>query len=596
MRKSPKSILYLSVFLGVLFSCGNVNPSSLSVTSSVASSEEKSEASSVSSMSSTSPNVSSSEPLSSEIPSKTDLVYNDYATFEKGSQSYRKDLWYRNDLTLYFADPFVLTVGDTYYLYGTTQRLSMGGFDCYESKDFQNWTLHEGIFLPSAGAWNSSDFFAPEVYRFGDTYYLYYSASGILPDGGNHHYFNVAVSSSPSGPFVEYQGKDAFGQTIDCKKNCLWSDPKEPGYVLLDQTLFADEDGTTYLYYSIYDGANTCQYIVGMALLDPVTVDWSTYKVLVRPGPQDLTDSSAPTLPWEVERGFNVAEGPCLVKSPLNGRYYLTYSINGYPDRNYSVCYASSDSPLGDYVKPYEKGQSWSNLLFGYSGSNYGTTFIQWNLFMSGTAHHSIFQSPDGEWWIVYHAHVNRSNVDNGRAVGFDHLYWDKETGTPYTHGPTYSYEPLPSQVTGYQNIAPLSSIRSLNIAEPEKLIDNKICEHYQLSQEVNQECVFPAGTSVIELTFPKKMQIGGISIYNSSQFKKYVQTIDYIDFGDNQVILNGSFPRYYVETGTIFVYPGSAFTYDWASPFLADKVRIGLSPTRQSALNEIMILGKEIV
>ena len=84
--------------------------------------------------------------------------------------------------------------------------------------------------------------------------------------------------------------------------------------------------GEMYMYYSVYDTGKS-QYIVGFEMYDPVTPNWDTYKVLVRPGEHSAANTTLKTYWWEAYTDFEVAEGPQMIKSP-NGKYYLTCKLN----------------------------------------------------------------------------------------------------------------------------------------------------------------------------------------------------------------------------------------------------------------------------
>lgn len=550
-------------------------------------------ASSGSSSTSTESSVSLTEEEKTK-PESSDLVYTDYAQTDDPNE----ELWYRNDLEdKELPDPFVFADDDgKFYLFGTVDRTGAKCFDCYETTDFVHFTPHLNVYTPSSSTWVKSSLFAPEVYKFGDTYYLYYSAN----DENGNHYLNVATSSSITGPYTDYVGKDADGNDVDFQANPFLKDSNNSLGIelgVLDQTLLVDGDDI-YLYYSIYDDQITkMQYIVGMKMKDPVTPDWTTYTKLLSPAvasPDMPRDTVAYKFPWErYTSNLDVAEGPCVVKSPVNGKYYLTYSVNHYDNFYYTVCYAVSDSPLGTYEKPYAEGDNWSNILFGYGGGTPGTTvYNQWKGFMVGTGHHSIFKAGD-QYMIVYHAWSNRgTDTFSGRRVAFDHFYWDDETGEPYVHGPSYSVEPLPEYVTGLTNIALNAEIAAENVENPERLIDNHIVEHYNLSWESeNAEATLGEGMSYIRLKFDRKYKIRGISIYNSAFYNKYVPEIDYINFGNGNAILNGVFPSRYVNDETEFVFPCSAFTYDF-DEIETDTIIIGISSEKVSALNEIAVFG----
>jgi beta-xylosidase len=125
------------------------------------------------------------------------------------------------------ADPFVFRDADgTYYLYHTGK-----GFPVYSSTDLVNWKS-QGRSMPAEGyKWGKSKFWAPEVVKLKNKYYLHYSAAG---SNGILH-IGLAISDSPLGPFTDVNEKPFF----------------ETGNKgVLDSDLFFDESGKVYLYYS----------------------------------------------------------------------------------------------------------------------------------------------------------------------------------------------------------------------------------------------------------------------------------------------------------------------------------------------------------
>lgn len=559
-----------------------------------------------SSSSSLEPPTTSSEPSTSSVPSTevaeedqvrpayTNLEYNDYG--EMGSKpKFDTSKWYRNDLKdMPLPDPDVIEVGDKYYIFGTTDRTGSKTFDCYETEDFNTYTLHMNIEQTDDTYWGEKTMFAPEVYYYDGLYYLYYSDNSKTT---HLRYINVMTSENPDGPYVPYKGKNAFGEDVDAMKEPLFRHNDSLGLSVLDQTLLFDDDGSIYMYYSVYD-TGIMQYIVGFEMLDPVTPNFDTYKILVRPGEPTPKTLKMNTLIWEAYSGFKVAEGPYMLKSPTNGKYYLTYSVNHYDDRYYTVCYAVSDTPLGDYTKPYTKGGNWTNLLFGYAGGMAHTTvFDQWEGFMSGTAHHCFFKIGD-QYMIGYHAHKDRKGkVDAGdgfagRMFAMDYLFFDEE-GTPYCEGPTYSLQHLPAKISGYENIALNATVKSTNVINPERVNDNFIVEHYNLPQEQDKEVTLPGGKSYIELDFDKEYSIGAISIYNSAFYDEYVSGISFINFFNGNVILDAEFPSDYINDEKEFIFPSSSFAFDFAD-IKATRVVIGFDLAASSRINEIKVFGRE--
>lgn len=521
-------------------------------------------------------------------PEPSDVLYNDYR--DTDDYDYSK-YFYNKNYNLNLPDPFVIEEDGVYYIYGTTDRVGSNGVDCYSTTDFHTFTRHNNIYNLGSG-WVKGGIFAVEVYKFNDMYYMYYSAN----DENGSRALNVAVSSSPTGTFNDYVGVDASGNNINLKQNKWLVDPS--GYAPLDQTLLVDDDGSLYLYYSVYHSGYE-QYIVGMNMSDPVTYDMSSRKVLVRPG------KDSPTLPdnditlkytWEIMRGFWVAEGPCVIKSPINHQYYLTYTVNAYDEKAYTVCYAVSESPLGDYHKPYDPDRNWSNLFFGYAGLSTKTNKVyqQWAGFHAGTGHHSIFKVGE-DYMIVYHGWKNRGNPDtfNGRDVFFDRVYFDQE-GTPYTVGPTYSPQPLPEAISGYRNIALSAKLETENVGNAEALIDNYVVEHYQLTGEASKEAAIGKGKSYIKLTFDKEYTIGGFLIYNSAFYEKMTQCIDFINFKDGNAIFDSYFPEEVINDEMKFVFPSSAFAYDFPDEIKAKEMVICVDNEENVYLNEIYVMGRE--
>jgi len=521
-------------------------------------------------------------------PEPSEVLYNDYR--DTDDYDYSK-YFYNKNYNLNLPDPFVIEEDGVYYIYGTTDRVGSNGVDCYSTTDFHTFTRHMNIYNLGSG-WVKGGIFAVEVYKFNDMYYMYYSAN----DENSSRALNVAVSSSPTGTFNDYVGVDANGNNINLKQNKWLVDPS--GYAPLDQTLLVDDDGSLYLYYSVYHSGYE-QYIVGMNMLDPVTYDMSSRKVLVRPG------KDSPTLPdnditlkytWEIMRGFWVAEGPCVIKSPINHKYYLTYTVNAYDEKAYTVCYAESVSPLGDYHKPYDPDRNWSNLFFGYAGLSTKTNKVyqQWAGFHAGTGHHSIFKVGE-DYMIVYHGWKNRGNPDtfNGRDVFFDRVYFDLE-GTPYTVGPTYSPQPLPEAISGYRNIALSAKLETENVGNAEALIDNYVVEHYQLTGEALKEANLGKGRSYIKLTFDQEYIIGGFLIYNSAFYEKMTQCIDFINFKDGNAIFDSYFPEEVINDEMKFIFPSSAFAYDFPDEIKAKEMVICVDNEESVYLNEIYVMGRE--
>ena len=538
-------------------------------------------------------NNSTEVALSDQVrPSKTNLDYVDYGAIGDGATmpDYDTSKWYRNDLKdVPLPDPHVYYEDGVYYIYGTTDRTGAKSLDCYTTTDFIEYTLHKDILYPNQkhkSNWEGNVIFAPEMYKFDDYYYLYYS--NTHKDNGRR-YLHVAKGTSPLGPFEQINELDANGKMVDGTSKPVFEFPE--GHVnALDTTVFVDDDGKMYMYYVI---STSTQHIIGCEMKDPITIDWSTRKTLVVPG-ELKTNTDADTLFWEAYNGYNIAEAPYMIKSP-NGLYYLTYSVNDYQNRYYSICYAYSDSPLGDFQKPYtveqkQNGEIWTNLLLGYAGGTEGSVYDQWTGFSSGNGHHCFFNIGD-QIMIAYHQHKNRNNASLGRAFAMDYVYFD-ENGDPYTDGPTWSLQARPEALSGYKNIALNARVKYTNVENAHFVNDNYIVRHANLVQEQNKEVIIKGGKAYIELVFDKEYTIGGIQINNSAYYDKALFEIAYINFFNDNVIFNASFMPNYVNEDKEFIFPGSAFTIDF-DDIKATRVVICFETTDGAQINEIKVLGK---
>ena len=515
--------------------------------------------------------------------------YIDHAvTYDEENYIYNDKMWYINNLDkLPLPDPQIYEENGVYYITGTSDR-NNDVIDIYSTKDFITFEEHYEVYNPANyDGWEKDknpDIYAPEIYCFDGVYYLYYSAAY----GGNNRANSVLKADNPVGPYEPIVNDEVNGiekpllDDLDLTKE-------------LDATIFVDDDDRMYMYYA--GSFNSVQYIMGVEMFSPYEADWSTKVDLVKPGYVNST-STLKLLSWETYRALGpIAEAPFMLKSP-NGQYYLTYSVNGCWNKYYSVCYAVSDSPLGNFEKPYKNGHEWSNLLLGYSGTNIEDSRIynQWTGFASGTGHHCFFNIGD-QIMIGYHAHKNRDWNNESkftqRYFAMDYLYFDND-GVPFCNGPSWSLQPLPKAISGYSNIAENASINVENIENSTAINDNYIVDNYNLKGEEEKEVILGKGTSFVELSFDKKYEIGGIAIYNSAYYGKQIPEVKYIDFGDGNAVYYPQFLNdYHVNDITSFVFPTSAITVEFPKKFTSNKVVICFDLPEGGSINEIKVLGK---
>ncbi|WP_343556114.1 glycoside hydrolase family 43 protein [Sphingobacterium sp.] len=317
-----------------------------------------------------------------------------------------------------FGDPFIVfdPPSDQYYLYGTGG--TENGFIAYSSKDLKTWKKEGKVYdAKQPNGWGEKDFWAPEVYRVNNKYYMYYSAHWKEnPKNDLENYrVGVAVADNPLGPFKDLTGKPIF----------------DPGYPIIDANVFRDTDHRNYLFYSrccyehpveseIADWAKKKfgyknieeSWVYGVELDSSMTKVIGSPVLLMRP-PATMQDAqseweSRSVTSGEINRRWT--EGSFLVKE--NGLYYMMYSANYFAGANYAVGYATATTPLGSYQK------SASNPIIEKNTSRGGV--------ISGTGHNSLFQDREGKIRCVYHARTIQTG--DQRIVFISDVSFD-ETG-----------------------------------------------------------------------------------------------------------------------------------------------------------------------
>ncbi|RPD39937.1 glycoside hydrolase family 43 protein [Chitinophaga barathri] len=257
---------------------------------------------------------------------------------------------------IFLADPTIFADKGKYYLYGTG---SNHGFLFYESADLKTWSQPKDstrrLALKRGDAFGSSGFWAPQVFKHGNSYYMAYTANEQIA---------IARASGPAGPFRQ----DAPLPLSGTGKQ-------------IDPFLFFDEDGKIYLYHVKLQNGNR----IFVAEMKPDLTD-------IVPGTEKECISS--TEGWEntAAAGWPVAEGPTVLKH--KNIYYLIYSANDFRNKDYAVGYATSDSPTGPWKK-YTGNPVISRQMVGQNGPGHG----------------DVFFDRDGKMYYVLHTHRSDDRV-----------------------------------------------------------------------------------------------------------------------------------------------------------------------------------------
>ena len=394
--------------------------------------------------------------------------------------TYNKELFYQNQGTIQAADPCVITVEDTFYLYATN---ASEGLDCsyirvWSSKNLTDWIEVGQAFRPASDAWAVSSLWAPEVIAANGKYYMYYSGYN---DSTEQRGIGVAVSDSPTGPFHEIEG------TFGGKTYSRTEQPINLGFPTIDPNPFIDDDGSVYLYVS-QDQVNNVSSIYGCKLsTDMVTVESVTEDALVVP--LNSGGSSTGTKYWN--------EAPYMYKQ--DGKYYLIFSSGYYESKSYCLGVATSDEPLSGFSRV-----SYNPILKALNSWTH----------VSGTGHSSFFLSPDGtELWAAYHSHIDTENGGYQRKINFDKVSFDSE-GRLVISGPSITPQVLPSGVSDYGNIASKATVSATMDGDTSLLTDGIV--NYRTAYTDTYE-YSSTGTNTITFTFKDAYKVRGIMVYDSA-------------------------------------------------------------------------------
>ena len=310
-------------------------------------------------------------------------------------------------LSGFHADPEVLYSNKTkkYYIYSTTDGTpGWGGhdFSVFSSENLVDWK-DEGKMLDVKGdqvKWATGNAWAPCIIekKVGKAYKYFFYFSAHNPKS-NRKEIGVAVSDSPTGPFVD------SGAPIITDADR----PKEArGGQAIDVDVFQDpKTGKFYLYWG--NG-----FMAGAELNDDML---SVKKETIT----HLTPKGGNLQSWAFREGAYVFY--------RKGTYYFMWSVDDTGSPNYHVCYGTAKSPLG----PISIDEN-SYMVIKQKPEDQ----------IYGTAHNSVLQIPGkDEWYIVYHR-INKNFVHHEpgihREVCIDRMTFDKQGRiipvTPTLNGP----------------------------------------------------------------------------------------------------------------------------------------------------------------
>lgn len=271
-----------------------------------------------------------------------------------------------------FADPSVIRVGDTYYATGTSSEWAPH-FPIFQSKDLANWQ-QIGYVFNQTPSWAASSFWAPELFYYNETFYVYYVAKR---KSDKISCIGVGTSKNPAEGFTDK------GIVLPFGKEAI--DP----YIV-------NESDQLYMTWKAYGLDNRPIEILGCKLSkDGLKLDGAPFTLL-----KD-----------DLRKGL---EGQCLIKK--DNVYYLFYSRGDCcgPKCSYEVCVARSKALEGEFVK--------------FENNSILTDNNQWTC----PGHGTVVETKEGKYFYLYHAYNRTDNIFTGRQGMLAEVHWDSETGWPH--------------------------------------------------------------------------------------------------------------------------------------------------------------------
>ena len=273
----------------------------------------------------------------------------------------------------WYADPESRVYGDTVYMYVTNSLPfeEQKNLDLVTTRDLENFEVYRNILAMETYRGAESAIWAPTVIDKDGRYYIIFAANDIHSEeeiGGLY----IGVSETPLGPFrnVFEDGRPLL--------NAIYNNAQP-----IDAHLFADDDGSIYLYYGGWKHMMVCK------MKD--TMD----------GFEEMPEPSFGGIARELTPADYV-EAPYVMK--LDGRYHLMYSTGKWGDGTYCVKAAVSSDPCGEFV--------------------YYDDILKASDIADGPGHNSAFFF-GGRWYVAYHRRTIGDTYKHNRQLCIDELDTD---------------------------------------------------------------------------------------------------------------------------------------------------------------------------
>jgi hypothetical protein len=318
-----------------------------------------------------------------------------------------------------YGDPAVLKDDADYWLVATSND-APDAFPLLHSTDLDHWEP-KGFAFPegSEPQWaakgrNVADFWAPEMARVGDEYWLVFTAR----QASNALAIGLARAATPLGPWTDNGKPLIAGKPVNTTGLGYESGQPQLSGGVIDSHLFRDEDGSTYLFWkddtnsiwprplamllrrhpelinrlfageadrrtaefaaAIVGWANRQRPMVRFFVMQPIIeaalANWAQVRTALVEFGLAPTILEAMTTPIRAQRiaddgrsllgedtivlandldwEGHLIEGPFVTRQ--DGRYWLFYAGNDFSTPSYGIGVAVADHPLGPYSKQGE--------------------------------------------------------------------------------------------------------------------------------------------------------------------------------------------------------------------------------------------------
>lgn len=275
-----------------------------------------------------------------------------------------------------FPDPAVMTVGDTYYAYGTAPFQAIERNDAVHvqvasSQDLKEWTIR-GDAVPDLPSWaldRRDRVWAPSVAQVGRSSFV---LAVTLPDGlTRRQCIGIGRATSPLGPFRLDDHKPVI-----CQPDLGGS--IDPSF---------QEHGKTWIVWKSDGNAVSRPSQLWVQRISP-----SSLGVVGEPSALLVNARPWHNTPGVPER--STIEGPALAR--IRGKLLLLYSANGYATPEYAMGFASCKTVEGPC-----RDQSPQPFLSSGEG-------------LMGPGGGSPFRDIRDRWWIAFHGWVPAIGYESG--------------------------------------------------------------------------------------------------------------------------------------------------------------------------------------